>query len=185
MKGEEEALQSFKRCIDLDPIDLDAYDSIGRFYSFTQSEKALAIYEQGLRLYPECASFHWHCALMLARLERHREALDACNQAIHFDPAMTVAYDTKGDSLLALGRFQEALAAYDQALQLHPHYTSAYCGKAKVLSRLRRYDDALSSYDQAIYVRPDDLRSYKRKAELLAELGRYEDAVATYDQFIE
>src|SRR5205085_6207852 len=142
---------------------------IGRFYFFRQSEKALAVYEQGLRLYPECASFHWHCALMLARLERHREALDACNQAIHFDPTMSVAYDTKGDSLHALGRHQEALAAYDQALQLQPDYTGAHCGKAKVLSRLRRYDDALSSYDQAIYVRSDDLPGYEQKAKLLVE----------------
>src|SRR6266571_5310400 len=88
------------------------------FYNLKQYPKALAAYEQALRLDPNYV-FAYSCkGNTLNGLKRYEEALAAFEQAIRLNPNDAVAYNSKGYILNKLNRKREAELAYDKARQL-------------------------------------------------------------------
>ena len=183
---EKDALQAFEACLRLDPFYLDAYERMSRVYLYRheqEDEKALAVFDRALSVYPDCAGLHRKRASVLIRLERYQEALLTCEQALQLDPASYLACLDKGECLCHLGKYQEALHVLDDAIQLHP-WKLLYKQKAEVLTKLRRYEEAVEAYNQVICLDPIDF-FYKSKIDFFIQVGREEDALATYDQFIE
>ncbi|GHO96489.1 hypothetical protein KSF_065370 [Reticulibacter mediterranei] len=183
----QDALQAFEDCLRLDPLYLDAYKRMSRVYLYRrehEDEKALAVFDRALSLYPDCAELHRERASVLIRLKRYQEALLACDQALQLDPTSYLVYLEKGECLGYLGKYGEALHVLEYAIQLHP-WELLYKQKAEVLTKLRRYEEAVEAYDQVIRLDPIDFFSYKSKIDFLLQVGRDADALATYDQFIE
>jgi tetratricopeptide (TPR) repeat protein len=183
----KDALQAFEDCLRLDPLYLDAYERMSSVYLYQrehEDEKALAVFDRALSVYPGCARLHRERARVLIGLKRYQEAWSACDQALQLDPTSYLACLDKGACLCHLGKHQEALRVLDDAIQLHP-WGLLYKQKAEVLAKLRRYDEVVEAYDQAIRLDPIDFFSYKSKIDFLLQVGREEDALATYDQFIE
>ncbi|HEY4387013.1 MAG TPA: tetratricopeptide repeat protein, partial [Ktedonobacteraceae bacterium] len=58
---EKDALQAFEECLRLDPFYLDAYERMSRVYLYRrehEDEKALAVFDRALSIYPGCAKLH-------------------------------------------------------------------------------------------------------------------------------
>jgi tetratricopeptide (TPR) repeat protein len=135
---DDEAFRAFARSIELDPLDLDVYEHVGRLYFLRENhEKSLATYNQALQVFPECAKLHEKRAEALTYLERHQEALDACNRAIQLDDTCASAYSQKGEILHQVRRLKEALDAFDLAISLNPDASTPYKQKASVLADVR------------------------------------------------
>ena len=120
----------------------------------------------------------------LTNLKRYEKALAACEQAIHLDSNLALAYSCKGYALYHLKRYEEALAAYEQAIHLDPNLAFAYSCKGAALNGLKRYKEALAAYEQAIHLDPNLARAYNNKGVALRNLKRYEEALAAYEQAI-
>jgi tetratricopeptide (TPR) repeat protein len=133
LNRDDEAFRAFTRSLELDPLDLDVYEHVSTLYGLRGNrEKSLALYDQALHLFPECARLHERRADTLLRLERYQQALEACNQAIQFDKMRASAYRVKGEVLHHLRRFQEAIETFDLAIHLEPDNKWAYKHKAEV-----------------------------------------------------
>jgi serine/threonine protein kinase len=118
------------------------------YYNSGRFEKALAAYEQAVRLNPGAAIAYSNKGNALSGLKRYNEALAAYDQAIHLDPAFATAYFNKGLTLIELKRSKESLEPIEQALNLDPNNSRAY------LDELKRYKEALASYEQALRLDP-------------------------------
>jgi predicted O-linked N-acetylglucosamine transferase (SPINDLY family) len=122
---------------------------------------------------------------VLARLERHEEALQSFDAALATRPDHVGALRRKADTLLAQKRSEEALAAYDEALLQRPTLVAALDGRGVALLGLGRQADAIASFDRALAIAPRFARAYYHRGMALAALGRYDDALGSYGRALE
>ncbi|NLV27232.1 MAG: tetratricopeptide repeat protein [Methanomicrobiales archaeon] len=92
--------------------------------------------------------------VVLSRLSRYAESLDAYEQATVLDPDYASAWNNKGVVFSRLGKYPEAIKAYEQAIHVKPEYTSAWNNLGVALSRLGRYSEAIKAYDHALQITP-------------------------------
>lgn len=82
-----------------------------------ESEKALACFDEALKLEPDNAEALVKKGAALEQLKRLEEAIECYDRAIAANQALTVAYLHKGAVYNQLERFSEALECYEQALR--------------------------------------------------------------------
>lgn len=86
----------------------------------TLDTKALAAYNETLRLNPSI-SRAWHGkAYALVGLQRYNEAVEAANEAIRLNSFYAWSWFIKGIALANLKRYDGAIGAYNEALMLDP-----------------------------------------------------------------
>jgi tetratricopeptide (TPR) repeat protein len=107
-----------------------------------EDEKALAAYDEALRLNPSVKQAWYGKAHVLNGLKRYEEALSACDEALRLVPAFSWVWYAKGRVFATLNRHEEALHAYDEALQLDPSDRNAWYWKGKALKALGRRREA-------------------------------------------
>ncbi|MFD8615041.1 tetratricopeptide repeat protein [Streptomyces sp. NPDC059631] len=118
-----------------------AHPAVGRadgLLGLGRYEEAAALLGGHLAEYPDDARA-W---LLLGRarhaLQRHREALDACDEALGADPQYVDALILRGTVLRHVdGRFEEAEEALRAAVRLAPHHWYPYARLADLVFRAR------------------------------------------------
>lgn len=86
LKRDDEAFAAFARSIELDPLNLDVYERVASLRYYREDhEQSLAMYDQALQIFVDCAELHEKRAEALVHLKRYQDALDACNCAIELD----------------------------------------------------------------------------------------------------
>lgn len=113
-------------------------------------EAALTFLDQAIQLDPKNLFAFLDKGIMLGKLERDEEALDAFDQVIRLKPVHnSTPFSWKGYTLSRLGRYEEALEAYDQSLQIFPKDEITLGQKGDVLEKLGRYEEALAAFKKA------------------------------------
>jgi tetratricopeptide (TPR) repeat protein len=83
LNRDEEALRTYEQCLHLDPFYFDVYEHLYLMhYRKDNCESLVAIFNRAVQAFPDCAQLHLYRADLLGQLERHQEAVEACNQAI-------------------------------------------------------------------------------------------------------
>ncbi|HCF87188.1 MAG TPA: hypothetical protein DEV72_18535 [Ktedonobacter sp.] len=164
---------------------LEQWLDMGQIY-FNQwdFERALAAYEQAIRLDPNNAYAYHRKGHSLRRLNRLYEALSAYKQAIRLDPNNFEFYYGKGRVLEAMERYEEAVTAFDLAIRLDPNFSGQYNFKGVTLYHLKRYEEALAAFEQTIVLEPNYPNIYINKGIVLQDLKRYEEALDAFDKAI-
>jgi tetratricopeptide (TPR) repeat protein len=130
------------------PDDHVAWTQLGlhQFECFDQPEKALACFERALTLQPTAPEALLFKGMVLLKLERYQEALDAVEKDQRNGSSLALREDLRGDALYGVGRYREARMAYCMSLKLSKNpllesklgYTEVKLGqKATGLARLR------------------------------------------------
>jgi tetratricopeptide (TPR) repeat protein len=138
---------------------------------------ALNFFEKAARLFPDNPKNYYYCALLLSRLKRYTDAIEACSKAINLDPAYSHAYTIIGDCYVQLKNFQQALLFYDKAITLEDE--DGYVGKGDVYVALGDYERAFFWYAQV-----DTLKASYHTIELLTTLDRLEEAEAIHKELL-
>ena len=146
---------------------------------------AVAVYDRGLRDYPN--DFHlWHeRGLALAKLQQFEAALASYDRAYQIRPEHRDLGHERGDTLLQLGRYQEAVASFDIFLKYVPnkaHLSAAHvlADRGYALFQLGRYSEAVRSLKPVLKdKRGRDARAYARYyyTEALRQSGQLEAAL--------
>lgn len=154
------------------------------------AERALVIFENLARQYPEHAEAHLGKAqaqLLLFKQFRLRpealaDALDSIERAIAIDPTRSEAYRCYGQIVLFKDwDFVSSENAYRHAIDLNPSDTVARRRYAWLLVALRRYDDALEQIAEAKLLDPHYYASADG-ALLLLFSGQQTEAVAELER---
>ncbi len=128
--------------------------------------KALAIYDQGLKLYYQ---------------RKFPEALALFNQALAIDPQCYEAINAKGATLAFQGHYDQGLALIQQALDLNPLYVYGHFNLGLANELAGRWDPAIAAYQKAIGLDERDTWSYYGIASVYGRLGNI-DKVLEYLQ---
>ncbi len=116
--------------------------------------QALADYQQALRLKPDLPEVIALKGEALSMMKRHREALEAFDEAVAARPKDAEALSGRAVVRMALGRIDDANADWRRQLELVPPEQPA--ARACVALRMAEYAIALPELERAVAKEPND-----------------------------
>lgn len=126
--------------------------------------KALALYDQGLKLYYQ---------------RQFPESLVLFNQALAIDAQCYEALNAKGATLAFQGHYDQGLTLIQQALDLNPLFVYGHFNQGLANELASRWDPAIAAYQQALQLDNRDTWSYYGIASIYGRLGKI-DKVLEY-----
>ncbi|MBI4358369.1 MAG: tetratricopeptide repeat protein [Candidatus Omnitrophica bacterium] len=102
-----------------------AHDSLGNiFVQHGNWPRAIAHYQEAVRLKPDFAGVHTNLGMALGQEGRFDEAIDHFLTALRLNPYSAEAHNGFASVLVQMGRTEEAARHYERAIQLKPDYTA-------------------------------------------------------------
>jgi tetratricopeptide (TPR) repeat protein len=95
-----------------------AFEDANALFEKTENDKALAAYEKAIALDAKQPDYHVGRCRTLARLMRHKEAIDSCTDAVKLDPNHAQALLERGHFLINVRQAEKALSDLLQARKL-------------------------------------------------------------------
>jgi tetratricopeptide (TPR) repeat protein len=95
-----------------------AFEDANALFEKTENDKALAAYEKAIALDAKQPDYHVGRCRTLARLMRHKEAIDSCTDAVKLDPNHAQALLERGHFLINVRQAEKALSDLLQAHKL-------------------------------------------------------------------
>ena len=151
-------------------------------------EDAVRLYQRALELNPDAVergAIYCNLGHALLSLNRRREALELCEQAIALLPENLEALSNLGNVLMELGRFEEARGVYETALKRNPEWLPALHGMGAVLLEEGRYDEALKSCERTLALDPNLAEARLNRGILRLLRGEFSTGWADYDTRLE
>ena len=121
-----------------------------------------------MQLRPEDASFVCSAGRMLAKLNRHAEAMADFRRSIQLDPGYWQAHFELADELNAANQPEEAAHEYAAVLNINPRHVPSHIKLGLVLVRFNRLDDAVACFQNALKIEPDNQIAQECLASVLA-----------------
>jgi tetratricopeptide (TPR) repeat protein len=175
----QDTLHEVPRSISLDEefTSLD-YSNRGVAYTNLQLyEKAVADYDQSIRLDSKNPHAYANRANAYYYLRRYEEAIEDNNYAIQLDPGLALAYNNRGNVYRDLHRDEEALADYDRAIQVEPTDSLTYSNRGTLFDHLQRYEDSIRDHTRAIQLDPNNAKAYSNRAKVFLASNRFQEAL--------
>lgn len=153
-------------------------------------ERAIADYDQALRLDPKNAAAYDNRAIALEARGDRDDAIKDYNEALRLTPRNATAYLNRAGLFLEDGDLSRALDDYTKALTINGQLAEAHCGRADIYLWREQPSKALVEADAAIAADAHAICGYSSRAHAYVALGRYVDAqtdvekalkVKTYD----
>ena len=128
-------------------------------------------------------------AVSLRRLGLQKLALEACDNALKFDPDLVEVLLNKGVILQALHRYQEAIDCFNMILHFEgPSYArirrAALYNKANAKRSLGLNQEALRCLAEVIKEEPS-AAAFQTKGDILLELGSWQEAGEAFEEAIQ
>jgi tetratricopeptide (TPR) repeat protein len=119
----------------------------GQFYYKGEHLRAIADYDEAIRLYPEYAQALNNRCWANAVVGRLDAGLADCDAAAHLSPGNGNTYENRAFIHLRIGNYDRALADYDVAFKLEPESGDVLYGRG--IAKLKKGDSAGGNADVA------------------------------------
>jgi tetratricopeptide (TPR) repeat protein len=144
------------------------------------SARAIAQYEEALRLKPDFAEAAFYLGVALVDANRLQEGIASYERALAVRPEYDVAQNNLGAALCNAGRAGEALPHYREAIRINPAYFEAQCNLGSALLSLGRTPEAIDAFQAAVKLAPENAAARNTLGNTLYGSGRIDEAL---DQF--
>jgi cytochrome c-type biogenesis protein CcmH/NrfG len=155
---DEQAIEAYKKAIELDPNNGEAYFRIGLAYMATGKreeaeesfKKSVDVYEKHLRTNPKDAQSYYILGQALVRLGNYQE-----------------------DRAKAPKVYLEAVAALKKAVAIEPENADMYFELGVAYNRLFQYQDAVKAFEKATELDPSNYRASDALEKAKEDLSRF------------
>ncbi|CAJ2629217.1 putative TPR repeat-containing protein [Trifolium pratense] len=189
----KEALISFKRACELQPVDVrphfragNCYYVLGRYKEAKEEfllalEAAEAGGNQWAYLLPQIyvnlgISLEGE-GMVLSACEYYREAAILC-------PTHFRALKLLGSALFGVGEYRAAVKALEEAIFMKPDYADAHCDLASALHAMGEDERAIEVFQKAIDLKPGHIDALYNLGGLYMDLGRFQRASEMYTRVL-
>ncbi len=184
----EEAVSSYDKALELDPISCEAYINRGdTFINLGEYEKALDDYNHAIALGDPIAysgrgtAYYW--------LGEYDEAIADLELATQQIPNNSPAYSMLGLAYLKVGRYQDALDAAATVNQIQPGYKgqTIFEIQSRAYYGLGDYEQALSYINKAIEMNdyyPGYYTGYYYRGIIYQTTGKNAEAITDFEKFL-
>jgi tetratricopeptide (TPR) repeat protein len=182
MQGKlSEAIQSYRRAIELRPDSTDFHNNLGdALQEAGRLDDAIAAYRKALTLRPGSVEASYNLATALQESGNVEEAIETYRQTLRMAPTLPEAHMMLGNALGAAGRADEAIDAYNEAIRIRPTYAEAFHNLGLALFARRRFDDATAANLHALELRPNFAEAAHSLGCTYDRVGRTTEAKAMY-----
>ena len=180
----QEAIAPLKQVVDkLAPR--GAGYSLGYCYLTVGDERnAEIVLRNEVGRYPDSVESQNLLGVLLARQQRHEEALPVFAAAIARHPEFGPTYNNMGNTLSELARHEEAIAYLKKALEIQPADVQAHCNLGNAYLALGRHEDAIACIERALRLAPEDFEAHNSLGVVRRDRGRYDEAVASFQRAV-
>lgn len=189
----KEALVSFKRACELQPVDVRPHFRAGNcLYAIGKFSEAKEEFQLALEA-AETGGSQWayllpqiHVNLGIA-LEAEGMVLSACEhyrEAAILYPTHYRALKLLGSALFGVGEYRAAVKALEEAIFMKPDYADAHCDLASALHALGDDERAIVEFQKAIDLKPGHVDALYNLGGLYMDMGRYQRASEMYTRVL-
>jgi len=183
----ENAIELFKKALELDPDYALAYAGLGDAYcqrvhrfGFAPGwlDSAVEMSEKAISIDPGCAEAHKTLGLVYYAKGWLRKALDAYRRAVELNPNYCVAVSNIGVRDHAMGQYVDALKWAKKALTLNPTFAFSYVRVALVYWALGWDEQAEAWFNRALELQPDFIHALGGLSYMYLFQGRQGEATS-------
>ncbi|MCU0537196.1 MAG: tetratricopeptide repeat protein [Hydrococcus sp. Prado102] len=125
----EEAAQTYRQAIALDPNCAEAYNNLGSTLdSQGKFKEAIAAYENAISIKPDSAGVYNNLGNALQEQNDLENAIAAYENAIAINPDLAEAHYNLGNIFHSQGKLEAAIESYQQTLRCNPDFEQAKFG---------------------------------------------------------
>ncbi|CAM8979299.1 unnamed protein product [Rhodiola kirilowii] len=189
----KEALVSFKRACELQPVDVRPHFRGGNcLYVLGKYKEAKEEYLLALEA-AENGGNQWSYLLpqiyvnLGIALEGEGMVLSACEyyrEAAILCPTHFRALKLLGSALFGVGEYRAAVKALEEAIFMKPDYADAHCDLASSLHAMGDNDRAIQVFQKAIDLKPGHVDALYNLGGLYMDLGRFQRASEMYTRVL-
>jgi lipoprotein NlpI len=146
------------------------------FWAGDDKTRALAEYDEALRLSPGNDQFHKMRGDLYAALGRLDDAIPDFDEAVRINPGYSNAFLSRGNAYSEKRDDDKALASFDEAIRLDSNFSAALNNRGLVYIRQGKLDLALADFDAAVQNKPDLRVALLNRSRAHFYRGEYGDA---------
>jgi len=155
-----------------------------KFYQNGDFDKAIAEYNNSIRLKPNFAEAYIGRGNAYRRRGNHSRAIEDYSLAIQHGGGRAEVYNYRGFAYAERGESGKAVADFSQALRLRRDYPDAYINRAHAYFETGDYDRAIDDYTQVIRLEPRNASAWNRRGSAWHRKGDNSRAIADFSQAI-
>lgn len=189
----KEALVSFKRACELQPVDVRPHFRAGNcLYVLCRYKEAKEEFFLALEA-AEAGGNQWSYLLpqiyvnLGIALEGEGMVLSACEyyrEAAILCPTHFRALKLLGSALFGVGEYRAAVKALEEAIFMKPDYADAHCDLASALHAMGENERAIEFFQKAIDLKPGHVDALYNLGGLYMDLGRFQRASEMYTRVL-
>ena len=178
----EEAKNSFKKAIKINPNFDHGYNNIGNIFKNVNNFKdAIVNYNKAIEINPNYAEAYSNLGNAQKELGNYDDSIQNHKQAIKINPNYAEAYSNLGNALFEMANFAEAANYHNQAIKINPNYAEAYSNLGNALGELGKFDEAIKNYRKSIKINPEYKESILNESLIELTRGNFESSWKGYD----
>lgn len=148
-------------------------------------EQALNFIQKAHGLNPGSIS-HWVLkGMILRRLGRWDEAVEAYHSALRFDPNCIDAYNNMANGYRALKQWDKASECYRKALEINPGVLDLWTSIADVLRLQGKLDEAEASVQKALSLSLESTEAYNALGNIRVDMKQVEEGIACFKKALQ
>jgi Tfp pilus assembly protein PilF len=136
---------------------------------------------EALKLQPEHPAILHLLGVIVGRMGKFGESLDALGRAAKFQPDSAIIRQNHAFALKSSGQFEAAMREFQEVLKLDPNLAAAHSNLGILLKDLGQLDEAKACYRRAIALKPDYADAHWNLALVLLRQGHFKEGWAEYE----
>ena len=174
-----QAIETFKRALQLRPDFEESYYHLGMAYSsLGMYKEAVIAYNRAVKIKPDYAAVYHNLGHAYSNLKKYEKAVWALRKALQYEPDNIEAYLALGNAYFDSGREGKAFDTFEAAIQRKPDHPYSYYALGLLYLPTGLHARALDAFTQAISRDPRYAEAYFHRAYTYLFLGRGESAAA-------
>ena len=186
-----EAIEDFSRVIELDSLNIRAYDGrawIQHCWSSYYDDKSEAIkdYLKIIEFDPQnINAYHNMAVIKHLGLQDYTEAIKDFTSIIEIDSNNDEAYFNRGDVKVDKNDISGAIEDFSKAIEINPNCSFYYYHRGSAKEKLQLYQEALEDYAVVFKIDNNKTNYYYRSAKIKEKMNDIDNAIKDYLKAIE
>jgi tetratricopeptide (TPR) repeat protein len=182
----EEAIDQFRRAVDVDPAFVEAYTNLGNFLAQRGfRDEAIVHLRHALQIEPTFVNAHNTLGNILADIGALDEAIQHFRKALQTNPQSAMTHYNLGRTLAKHGDAEEAIVQYRQSLEIDPGDVDVHNNLGLLLFSQGNIDQAILQFREAIRVNPNYAKAYFNLGKVDAQQDRLDEAIANFQKALQ
>ncbi|MFW6170144.1 MAG: tetratricopeptide repeat protein [Planctomycetota bacterium] len=169
---DREALESWRKVVELDEDFSDAYLGMGSILKdLGEHEKAIAAFRKGIELDPDLEHAYRELTELLLLEGKPEEALQVAQECVDRFPSVREHHFWLGQTYKQLGDYEKAFESHQEAVRIDPEFTLSHHALAPLCARLGKREKAVKYRERFAELKEEELERDRNRAR-------------TYDDFL-